>query len=262
MGKRILLTGATDGIGLETARALHASGHQLLLHGRDAQKLAAVCGELEGAEGVIADLGDLADVARMAEMVAKAGAPIHALINNAGVYKARDPRAANGMDLRFIVNTVAPYLLTKRLLPVICEGGRVVNLSSAAQAPVRLAQLTDGATRMADMEAYAQSKRAIALWSAAIDAQTQGIAIMSVNPGSLLASKMVKEGFGVAGNDLGIGVDILRRMALSEEFADAGGRYWDNDNGRFAPVAPEGGADGAELIAAMDAIIAQATGSA
>ena len=262
MTKTILLTGATDGIGLETARALAGEGHRLLLHGRNPDKLAAVADELGGAATFEADLGDLGAVARMVDAVVDAGETIHVLINNAGVYKARDPRAANGMDLRFIVNTVAPYLLTKRLLPVMGEGGRVVNLSSAAQAPVRLAQLTDGATRMADMEAYAQSKRAIALWSAAMDAQTQGIAVMSVNPGSLLASKMVKEGFGVAGNDLGIGVDILRRMALGEEFADAGGRYWDNDNGRFAPVAPEGGADGAELIAAMDAIIAQATGSA
>jgi len=51
----------------------------------------------------------------------------------------------------------------------------------------------------------------------------------------LLASKMVKEGFGVAGNDLSIGADILRRAALSEDFAAASGRYFDNDNGRFAP---------------------------
>lgn len=59
--------------------------------------------------------------------------------------------------------------------------------------------------------------------------------MIAVNPGSLLASKMVKEGFGVAGNDLGIGADILTRAALSEEFAGANGLYFDNDEGRFGP---------------------------
>ena len=53
--------------------------------------------------------------------------------------------------------------------------------------------------------------------------------VVAVNPGSLLASKMVQEGFGVAGNDLRIGADILVRAALSSEFANASGAYYDND---------------------------------
>lgn len=64
---------------------------------------------------------------------------------------------------------------------------------------------------------------------------------MAVNPGSLLATKMVKEGFGVAGNDIGIGAEILIRAALSDEFASASGRYFDNDSGRFAPPQAQAG---------------------
>lgn len=56
---------------------------------------------------------------------------------------------------------------------------------------------------------------------------------MAVNPGSLLASKMVKEGFGVAGNDLSIGADILKRTALSNEFEQASGMYFDNDSAQL-----------------------------
>ena len=58
--------------------------------------------------------------------------------------------------------------------------------------------------------------------------------IVAVNPGSLLASKMVKEGFGIAGNDLSIGVNILREAALGDSFAEASGKYFDNDSGQFA----------------------------
>lgn len=63
---------------------------------------------------------------------------------------------------------------------------------------------------------------------------------MSVNPGSLLASKMVKEGWGIAGNDLSIGVDILVQAALGEQFINASGKYYDNDAKRFNSPHPYG----------------------
>ena len=58
--------------------------------------------------------------------------------------------------------------------------------------------------------------------------------VVAVNPGSMLGSKMVQEGFGVSGGDLNIGADIIRRAALSDEFVGMSGRYFDNDSGRFA----------------------------
>lgn len=66
-----------------------------------------------------------------------------------------------------------------------------------------------------------------------------GPIIISVNPGSLLASKMVKEGFGVAGNDLKIGADILTHLSLDAEFASQSGNYFDNDAGRFSSPHPD-----------------------
>ncbi len=109
-----------------------------------------------------------------------------------------------GLDVRFVVNTFAPYLLTQRLLPLLGPPGRVVNLSSAAQASVNPDAMR-GTVKLADMEAYAQSKLAITMWSRVMaETLSDGPAIIAVNPGSLLGSKMVKEGFGVAGNDLRI----------------------------------------------------------
>ena len=174
------------------------------------------------------------DVAEMAKQVRQTHAKIDVLINNAGVFKTSTPRTAEGLDVRFVVNSFAPYLLTRLLLPAIPPAGRVVNLSSAAQAPVDMKAM-GGNVALDDMSAYAQSKLAITIWTSELaKSLPDGPIIVAVNPGSLLASKMVKEGFGVAGNDLQIGVDILRRAALADEFAQSSGKYFDNDAGAFA----------------------------
>lgn len=253
MSKKILLTGASDGIGLEAAKLLAAQGHQLLLHGRSARKLEQaknVIGESDALiETYLADLSDLNQVADLAADIKSKHASLDVIINNAGVFKTSAPVSAAGLDVRFVVNTIAPYILTMQLLPLMPDDGRVVNISSAAQQPVDLAALR-GDTLLSDaMQAYAQSKLAITMWTRQLahsqrqsqsQSQSEGNRVfVSVNPGSLLASKMVKEGFGVEGKDIGIGADILTRAAVSEEFADASGKYFDNDIGAFGDPHPD-----------------------
>lgn len=233
MAKTILITGATDGIGFETAKLLVSEGHNVLVHGRSAEKLERVTAEF-GVQGYRADLSSFSETAALAEAVKADHAQVDVLINNAGILKAPQEETADGLDLRFVVNTLTPYLLTKALLDVMPKDGRVVNLSSAAQAPVDLRAMAAFSGQGA-MEAYAQSKLAITMWSRELAAEMpEGPLVVAVNPGSLLASKMVKEGFGVAGSDLGIGADILRRAALSDEFIGKSGAYFDNDSGQFA----------------------------
>ncbi len=235
MTKTILITGSTDGIGLLTAKKLAADGHKVLLHGRSASKLESAAAAVGGdVETYAADLSDLSAVRKLAENVRAKHDKLDVLINNAGVLKAPQSVLENGQDIRFVVNTLAPYLLTKLLLPIIPADGRVVNLSSAAQAPVNLKAM-QGNVPMADMEAYAQSKLAITIWTREWAKSLSNAPVMvAVNPGSLLASKMVKEGFGLAGNDMNIGADILIDAALGARFADASGAYFDNDSGAFA----------------------------
>lgn len=264
MPKTILITGATDGIGRETARRLAADGHHLLIHGRNAEKLSRTADDIRGTSGpgpvetYRADLSDLSEVARLGREVLAKHDRIDVVINNAGVLKADSPTTAEGQDVRFIVNTLAPALLTRLLLPAIPTGGRVVHLSSAAQAPVDLAALA-GQRALEAMDAYAQSKLALTMWSQALASELgkEGPVTVAVNPGSLLATNMVRKGFGIAGNDIGIGADILIRAALSEGFANASGRYFDNDVGRFAP--PHADAANAEKVAevarAIEALI-------
>jgi len=239
MSKTILVTGATDGIGLLTAKKLAADGHRILLHGRNPSKLKTALGEVGGeAELYSADLSDMSEVIALADNIRSKHDTLDVLINNAGVLKAPNPILENGQDIRFVVNTVSPCLLTELLLPIMPKSGRVVNLSSAAQAPVNIAAM-QGKARLSDMEAYAQSKLAITIWTREWAKKlVDGPALIAVNPGSLLASKMVKDGFGVAGNDLNIGADILIDAALGDRFSNASGRYFDNDSGTFSDPHP------------------------
>ena len=246
MQKTLLITGSTDGIGLETAKRLVSQGHRVLLHGRNARKVEALQAELAElssaalVESYVADLSRLPEVKALAAAVAQNHTQLDVLINNAGVFRVPDPVTPEGLDLRFVVNTVAPYLLTQELLPLLGASGRVVNLSSAAQAPVDLKALAGG-VRLGDGPAYAQSKLALTMWSRdlALALGDRGPVVIAVNPGSMLGTKMVKQAYGVSGADVGIGAEILCRMALSDEAAEASGLYFDNDSGRFASPHPD-----------------------
>ena len=238
--KTILLTGATDGIGLQTAQALVKLGHNVLIHGRSQAKLDIALQSMPNlndgqvVKGYLADLSDLSQVVTLAEQIKEDFEYIDVLINNAGVFSTPNVDTSIGIDVRFVVNTIAPYLLTRQLNSCISSGGRVVNLSSAAQAPVNFDAL-NGKVSLSDGEAYAQSKLAITMWTQhmAIN-DRQDVVYVAINPASFLGSKMVKDAYGVAGNDIQIGVDILTRAALSDEFSDASGKYYDNDNQRFS----------------------------
>lgn len=245
MKKIILITGSTDGIGLETAKMLVSAGHSVLLHGRNPAKLEETEKALSAlpgdgrVESYVADLSRLDDVEAFAKAVTEKHSKLDVLINNAGVFKTSDPVTPDGLDVRFVVNAIAPYLLTRRLLPRLGASGRVINVSSAAQAPVDPEALA-GRVKLPDMPAYAQSKLALTMWSRTMaQALEDGPAVIAVNPGSMLGSKMVKEGFGVAGGDIRIGAEILSRAALADEFAAASGQYFDNDEGQFAPPHPD-----------------------
>ena len=268
MKKTILITGATDGIGLETARMLVSLGHTVLLHGRNPEKLANVAKTLSalpgggGIESYIADLSNMAAVEKLAKAVTDKHQQLDVLINNAGVYSTSTPLTQDGLDVRFVVNTIAPYLLTRLLLPLFDPSGRVINLSSAAQFPVDPAALA-GKVELSDGAAYAESKLALTMWSRymAFALQNDGPSVIAVNPKSMLGSKMVKQAYGVTGGDLRIGAEILIRAALSDEFAGASGQYFDNDIGQFASPHPDAlnPQKCEEIVRVIEEILAQTT---
>ncbi len=239
--KTILLTGATDGIGLETAKMFAKADHKLLLHGRNKNKLENAKDILLSInpklniELYIADFTSLEDVYAMANAILQNHSKLDILINNAGVFVVSDHESItkDNLDVRFQVNTITPYILTKKLLPLLGHGSRVINLGSAAQAPVRLDALNNH-TKVSTDEAYAQSKLALMMWSMEMAANPSNKAtFISVNPKSFLGSKMVRDAYGQKGYDLKIGAKILYKIALSDEFSSANGKYFDNDYEMF-----------------------------
>ena len=268
MKKNILITGSTDGIGKLAATKLAQLGHNVYLHGRDARKLADVIAEVKAAatqtnqqadqqanqqiiiDGFVADFSKLSDVKSMADAVIKkftaAGLHLDVLINNAGVFKVANTQTPEGFDVRFVVNYFAPYLLTRALLPLMGKSvteasnaapntnnslpARIVNLSSAAQQAVS-AQALAGQKQLSDQDAYAQSKLALTMWSMALAEQvaTDNTNVIAVNPGSLLNTRMANDAYGQHWSSADKGADILVALAVSDEFANETGRYFDND---------------------------------
>jgi len=248
MSKTILITGATDGIGYETAKVLAEKGYNLILHGRNSTKVDIIVEECKkfnrtnSVEGIVADFSDIKQVKNMVTKLIANGNRLDVLINNAGVYKANDTITVDGLELRFAVNTYAPYILAKGLLALMSTEGRIINLSSAAQSTVDMGALRKGYL-MSHNDAYAQSKLAITMWSfemgKVLKEQSGGPVVIAVNPKSFLGSKMVKEGYGMEGHDIRIGADILVELAIDEEHASRTGQYYDNDQMRYSRPHPD-----------------------
>lgn len=264
MSKTILITGSTDGIGLLTGDALVKQGHKVIVHGRNQTKLTHAVAQLSGSnpshdiDQVLADLSDLAQAREMVKSIEEKYEQLDVLINNAGIYRTNITQAAGGLDLRFVVNTLAPYYLAKSLKPLMNSDARVVNLSSAAQAPLMAEELTKHSP-LGDGSVYAKSKLALTMWSryCALHKDANSPLMVAVNPASMLGSKMVKEAYGVSGGDMSIGADILVRAAISGEFADANGKYFDNDIGQFSSPHPDALDDNKcqQVVDAIEAVL-------
>jgi len=239
--KTILVTGSTDGIGKLAAIRLAKDGHQLILHGRSPEKLENGISEIkesttnEKLSGVVADLSDFDSIKRMISELSKTVLTIDVLINNAGVFKSPGQTNQDGLDLRFVVNYFAPYLLTNGLVPLLTNSNapRVINLSSAAQSSVDVKVLS-GEKVASSQETYAQSKLALTMWSFAFAKVFPNITTIAVNPGSLLNTNMVKEAYGHHWSSADKGANILYDLAVSDKYASSSGKYFDNDKGIFS----------------------------
>lgn len=239
--KTILITGSTDGVGKLTATKLAKSGHQILLHGRNFEKLRNTISEIkeltanENVSGFVSDLSDFNSIEKMIAEISNEFSSIDILINNAGVFKSSVVQNKDNLDMRFAVNYFAPYLLTNGLLSIIKNSNspRIINLSSAAQSTVSMEALK-GNQLISSNEAYAQSKLALTMWSFAFAKSNPNITTIAVNPGSLLNTNMVKEAYGHHWSSADKGADILYELATSEKQKENNGKYFDNDKGSFS----------------------------
>lgn len=243
MSKNILITGSTDGIGKLAAIQLAKEQHHVFIHGRNAEKVARVTADIQSTtgnpniKGYVADFSDLSEVRSMAQQVIADIPTLDVLINNAGVFKSPQATAMNGLDIRFVVNYLAPIVLTEALKPAWQNSSapRIINLSSAAQSPVSLAALK-GEQEISTRDAYAQSKLAFTMWSFRLAEEMKDAAVIPVNPGSLLNTNMVREAFGQHWSSADKGAQILYDLAVGAAHQQVTGKYFDNDSGAYGPA--------------------------
>lgn len=237
----VLVTGSTDGIGKRTARDLAEMGATVLLHGRSREKGEAALREIRDATGndnleyYLADFSSLAEVRRLADEVQANHDALDVLINNAGVGagrrgETRRELSRDGYELRFAANYLAPYLLTRLLLPALRRAApsRIVNVASVGQSPIDFDDVMLE-RRYEGFRAYAQSKLALVMFTFDLAEELLGedITVNCLHPGTLLDTKMVRESFGRPMGDVQTGADAVVYLATSPEVEGVTGKYFD-----------------------------------
>jgi len=232
----ILVTGATDGLGKRVARDLALKGATVLLHGRDSERGEAAVREIREETSndklryYLADFSSLEQVRRLADEVRADHDRLDVLVNNAGVLTRQRTVTEDDYELTFAVNYLAPFLLTRLLLPLLYQSvpARIVNVASGAQSPVdfddpMLERGYDG------LRAYAQSKLALVMFTFDLAEELEGTSVTanSLHPASLMDTKMVLETFGSASSSVQEGADATVRLAASPKMQGITGKYFD-----------------------------------
>jgi NAD(P)-dependent dehydrogenase (short-subunit alcohol dehydrogenase family) len=243
--RTIVITGTTDGLGKGLANELARSGARLILHGRNEEKGQALLeelgqhrtgraggsprinGELEWRR---ADLSSLDEVRELADSLLDEDR-IDVLVNNAGIGTAGGrEESADGYELTFAVNYLAPFLLTRRLLPLIERSApsRIVNVISAGQAPIDFDDVMLERS-YSGVQAYGQSKLAMVMltFDLAEELEGSGVTANCLHPGTYMPTNMVHAAGIEPVTPLEDGIAATMRLIFSPEVDGVNGHYFD-----------------------------------
>jgi NAD(P)-dependent dehydrogenase (short-subunit alcohol dehydrogenase family) len=195
-GKRVLVTGVSAGLGVETARALAARGARVIAAARDLKKAESAMAQAwteakngGGIELIALDLASLASVRACADQLVAAGKPLDLIINNAGVMACPLGRTADGFEMQFGTNHLGHFVLVNRIASLLRPGSRVVALSSMGHRYADVALEDPNFERNAydPWVAYGQSKTANILFAVAFDHRhrDRGVRATAVHPGGI-----------------------------------------------------------------------------
>lgn len=197
-GKRILVTGTSAGLGVETARVLVAHGADVVGAARDLGKAKTATAVVDAAasegggsfELVELDLASLANVRASADALLTDGRPFDIIIANAGVMACPKGQTADGFETQFGTNHLGHFVFVNRIASLLKPGGRLVNLSSAGHryANVDLTDPNFDHTDYAEFVAYGRSKTANILFAVEFDRRhrDKGIRATAVHPGGIM----------------------------------------------------------------------------
>jgi NAD(P)-dependent dehydrogenase (short-subunit alcohol dehydrogenase family) len=205
--KTALITGSTDGLGRRVAQELAAAGTSVLVHGRNRPRGESLVSEIRAGGGSAqfheADFASLAAVRSLADAVRRDHGRLDILINNAGIgtggRSSLRETSVDGYELRFAVNYLAGFLLTRLLLPLVSKSApaRIVNVASAGQYPLDFDNVM--LTRaFSGVRAYAQSKLAQIMFTFDLARELEGtdVTVNTLHPASYMDTTMVR-GAGV-----------------------------------------------------------------
>lgn len=238
-GKSALITGSTDGVGRYVARQLAEQGWRVLIHGRDRVRAEQVQTEIAKAGGeaaiYLADLSSLAEVRQFAAAIGRDQQRLDLLINNAGIGAGRVllPRrqlSADGIELRFAVNYLSGFLLTRLLLPLLKASApaRIVMVASVGQQPIDFDDVMMdrgyGAFR-----AYAQSKLAQIMFTFDLAGELDGTGVTAncLHPASLMNTTMVREACVPPMSRVEDGGAAILNLAIGSALEGKSGLYYD-----------------------------------
>jgi NAD(P)-dependent dehydrogenase (short-subunit alcohol dehydrogenase family) len=218
---RVLITGATAGLGRRVAELLSERGDEVLVHGRSPEKVESVAHEVGAAGARVADLASLDEVRRLVDDARSDR--LDALINNAGIYVAERRESPDGYELGFAVNYLSHFLLTLELLPP-----RIVNVSSIGQQEIdledpMLVRGYDG------FRSYAQSKLAQIMFTFELAERlgpNSDIAVDALHPATLMDTKMVRESFGRSRSTVEEGAEAVIHVL---DDRSGSGRYFEGE---------------------------------
>ncbi|WP_260927531.1 SDR family NAD(P)-dependent oxidoreductase [Novosphingobium sp. 9] len=203
-GRRVLVTGASAGLGVETCRALAAHGADVVGAVRNLAKgeaaTAAVRAAAEASGGSFAlielDLASLASVRAATDALVASGTPFDLVIANAGVMAAPFGRTVDGFETQFGTNHLGHFVFVNRIAGLIREGGRLVNLSSAGHrfSDVDLVDPNYDTTPYDPWQAYGRSKTANVLFALEFDRRhaPRGVRATAVHPGGILETELAR----------------------------------------------------------------------
>jgi NAD(P)-dependent dehydrogenase (short-subunit alcohol dehydrogenase family) len=194
-GKRALVTGASAGLGVETARALAAHGAEVIGSARDLQKARSATAAISAAYGsrfslLQLDLANLASVKAAADELRASGKKLDLLIANAGVMATPMGCTTDGFETQFGTNHLGHFLLINRLADLINPGGRVVCVSSVGHqfGDLNLQDPNYQQRPYDPIEAYGAAKTAVNLFVVEFDRrqQARGVRAVAIHPGGIL----------------------------------------------------------------------------
>lgn len=233
----ILITGATDGIGKQTAQELAQLGHTLFIHGRNAARLSEtqnwILSQVPNAtiEILKADFSSLQEVKQMANNFLSKEKPLDVLINNAGVFQKQLTYSDEGFELTFAINHLAHFYLTYLLLPHLKTqpSARIINVASMAQASSINFEALNAEGGYNPYDAYELSKLCNILFTykLARELKDKSITVNTLDPG-VISTKVLHAGWGIGGGSWHSGAATSVYLATSPEGSKSTGHYYVN----------------------------------